>query len=228
MNTGIQDAFNLGWKVALVEHAHSPFSLIKTYQEERLPIAADMLEQTTTLLRQEFAGQRNGAFSQLEVNYRWSSIVVDEQQAAGADMGVYPDEPDLREMDLRAGDRAPDALGLINIESSSSTRLFDVFGVSYHTVLIFSANPALCTAVHRAIAKYPVGVIRTALICLGKPPPVNAGIVGFVLEDSYGHAYDAYPSDRCALTVVRPDGMIGAIVQAVDGLTRYFDRVFRV
>src|SRR3954468_13913115 len=46
LNIGVQDAVNLGWKLAQVVHGTSPESLLDTYQAERHPIAARVLENT--------------------------------------------------------------------------------------------------------------------------------------------------------------------------------------
>jgi len=46
LNIGVQDAVNLGWKLAQVVHGRSPESLLDTYQDERHPIAARVLENT--------------------------------------------------------------------------------------------------------------------------------------------------------------------------------------
>ncbi len=46
MNTGIQDGYNLAWKLAMVVRGHSRLELLETYNEERLP-NAKMLTQTT-------------------------------------------------------------------------------------------------------------------------------------------------------------------------------------
>jgi 2-polyprenyl-6-methoxyphenol hydroxylase-like FAD-dependent oxidoreductase len=51
MNTGIQDAYNLGWKVGQV-FSGAPDALLDTYEEERLPVAASLLGITTKLHRQ--------------------------------------------------------------------------------------------------------------------------------------------------------------------------------
>ena len=56
MNTGMQDAYNLGWKLSAVL-AGAPASLLDTYEEERLPIAAWLLGATTKLHRQVFQVQ---------------------------------------------------------------------------------------------------------------------------------------------------------------------------
>jgi 2-polyprenyl-6-methoxyphenol hydroxylase-like FAD-dependent oxidoreductase len=46
MNTGLQDAYNLGWKLSLVLKGKASPSLLDTYQEERLPVARAVLHQT--------------------------------------------------------------------------------------------------------------------------------------------------------------------------------------
>src|ERR687891_535498 len=56
LNTGVQDAVNLGWKLAQVVHKTSPESLLDTYHAERHPVAARVLRNTmaqVALRRQE-------------------------------------------------------------------------------------------------------------------------------------------------------------------------------
>jgi 2-polyprenyl-6-methoxyphenol hydroxylase-like FAD-dependent oxidoreductase len=56
MNTGIQDAYNLAWKLALVERGIADDSLLETYQAERHPIGVQLLR-TTDRLFSVFGGQ---------------------------------------------------------------------------------------------------------------------------------------------------------------------------
>jgi hypothetical protein len=54
LNTGVQDAVNLGWKLAQVVRQTSPESLLDTYHAERHPVAARVLRNTmaqTALMR---------------------------------------------------------------------------------------------------------------------------------------------------------------------------------
>jgi 2-polyprenyl-6-methoxyphenol hydroxylase-like FAD-dependent oxidoreductase len=54
LNTGVQDAVNLGWKLAQVVHQTAPESLLDTYHGERHPVAARVLRNTmaqTALMR---------------------------------------------------------------------------------------------------------------------------------------------------------------------------------
>jgi 2-polyprenyl-6-methoxyphenol hydroxylase-like FAD-dependent oxidoreductase len=46
LNTGVQDAVNLGWKLAEVVHQTAPESLLDTYHAERHPVAARVLRNT--------------------------------------------------------------------------------------------------------------------------------------------------------------------------------------
>ena len=46
LNIGVQDAVNLGWKLAQVVNGTSPESLLDTYQAERHPIGARVLKNT--------------------------------------------------------------------------------------------------------------------------------------------------------------------------------------
>jgi 2-polyprenyl-6-methoxyphenol hydroxylase-like FAD-dependent oxidoreductase len=46
LNLGVQDAVNLGWKLAQVERGRSPESLLDTYEAERHPVAARVLQMT--------------------------------------------------------------------------------------------------------------------------------------------------------------------------------------
>ncbi|MFB7722029.1 rifampin monooxygenase [Nocardia sp. NPDC056100] len=46
LNLGVQDAFNIGWKLAAVVNGWGPANLLDTYAAERRPVAADVLENT--------------------------------------------------------------------------------------------------------------------------------------------------------------------------------------
>ena len=46
MNTGLQDSYNLGWKLALVVQGHADAALVDTYEQERIPVAKRLLETT--------------------------------------------------------------------------------------------------------------------------------------------------------------------------------------
>jgi 2-polyprenyl-6-methoxyphenol hydroxylase-like FAD-dependent oxidoreductase len=51
MNTGLQDAYNLGWKLALVVKGQADPALLDTYEKERLPVAQRLMQTTDRLFR---------------------------------------------------------------------------------------------------------------------------------------------------------------------------------
>jgi 2-polyprenyl-6-methoxyphenol hydroxylase-like FAD-dependent oxidoreductase len=46
MNTGLQDAYNLGWKLALVIQGRADPALLDSYEQERMPVAQQLLKTT--------------------------------------------------------------------------------------------------------------------------------------------------------------------------------------
>lgn len=237
MNSSIQDAFNLGWKLALVQKGLASASLLDTYTEERLPVIAEMLKQTTELLNKTVSNniaedqsgwKRDEILLQLGVNYRWSSIVVDEESSSD----IVKDDPYGARSgnQLHAGDRAPDAPGLVHAKGGDdSTSLFKVFGPSHHSVLIFSQSSEQSSSILAALDTLPKGLVRFVVIRRSSAPSgLDDGIKAeFLLDDKKGHAYEAYRlSEGCFVVVVRPDGVIGAIVRGRDGLERYFKGIF--
>jgi 2-polyprenyl-6-methoxyphenol hydroxylase-like FAD-dependent oxidoreductase len=65
LNTGVQDAVNLGWKLAQVVHGTSPESLLDTYQAERRPVAAGVLRITLALTALQRGDDRSKALHEL-------------------------------------------------------------------------------------------------------------------------------------------------------------------
>ena len=121
LNTSIQDAYNLGWKLAAVLRGGAPETLLDSYEEERLPIAAGMLELTTRVHRGET--RRGASTSQLHLGYRDSSLSAETRTG-------------LPEGALRAGDRAPDG-------RPGGVRLFDAFRGPHWTLLAVGTDAAL-------------------------------------------------------------------------------------
>ncbi|MEU8779140.1 FAD-dependent monooxygenase [Streptomyces sp. NPDC048606] len=113
LNTSVQDAYNLGWKLAAVLTGAADAALLDTYEHERRPVAADMLGLTTRIHRGE--ARRGAATRQLGLGYRRSPISVETR-------------PDLPEDALRAGDRAPDG-------APGGIRLFDAYRGPHWTLL---------------------------------------------------------------------------------------------
>ncbi|AHH19231.1 putative pentachlorophenol 4-monooxygenase PcpB [Nocardia nova SH22a] len=118
MNTGIQDAYNLGWKLAAaLDGDDGPLG---TYEPERREVARQVLGLSAELLNKHVEGhedamERGPETHQLGISYR-----------RAGDTAV-----------LTAGDRAPDA-PLLRADGSS-LRLFDLFRGPHATLLSFGA-----------------------------------------------------------------------------------------
>lgn len=123
LNTSVQDAYNLGWKLGAVLRGEAPASLLDTYEEERLPNAAEMLGLSTKVHRGE--ARRGEATRQLGIGYRESSL-TEETRPAGEG--------------LRAGDRAPN-------RTVAGVRLLDAFRGPHWTLLALGTKaPAIAAA----------------------------------------------------------------------------------
>ncbi len=83
LNTSVQDSYNLGWKLASVL-AGAPETLLATYEEERRPIAAEMLGLATKLLDAAKRGsmRRGREVQQLDLGYRTRHWRWESQSAA--------------------------------------------------------------------------------------------------------------------------------------------------
>ncbi|MEV6496205.1 FAD-dependent oxidoreductase [Streptomyces prunicolor] len=111
LNTSVQDAYNLGWKLSAVLRGEAPASLLDTYEEERRPNAAEMLGLSTKVHRGE--ARRGEATRQLGIGYRESSLTEETRAASDG---------------LRAGDRAPN-------RTIAGVRLLDAFRGPHWTLL---------------------------------------------------------------------------------------------
>ncbi len=117
LNTGVQDGYNLGWKLA----DGSP-ELLDSYEIERRTVAARVLGVSTELLQKyvdgdEDAHRRGEDTQQLDITYRGGPL-------APAGTGT-----------LRPGDRAPDA-PLVDA-NGKRVRLFELFRGPHATELLF-------------------------------------------------------------------------------------------
>jgi hypothetical protein len=65
LNIGVQDAVNLGWKLAQVVNGTSPESLLETYHAERHPVGARVLRNTMALTALQRRDDRNEALREM-------------------------------------------------------------------------------------------------------------------------------------------------------------------
>ncbi len=220
MNTGIQDAYNLAWKLALVERGLADESLVDSYQAERHPVGVKLLR-TTDRLFSAFGGQNPlarlargrvapllagrvltrpwvrqrfvGLLAQLRVHYPNSPLSAEDGSG-------WRDAP-------APGDRAREADVMID---GRAGRMHEVFRGTQHTVLLFTglddeALPAveLCRIAERIEQTYQ-GLVKARVVTAERFADHPAA-----LGDPTRSAHRQYGVTSACAFVVRPDKYIG-------------------
>jgi 3-(3-hydroxy-phenyl)propionate hydroxylase len=223
MNTGIQEAFNLGWKLAAVMLGRAPERLLDTYHAERHPIERDVLRQTSfatqlaeagrgplKLLRERvmpalatFGPLRDAArqtVSELAIQYRRSPLTLERVLDGGP----------------RAGERAPDAL--VHVLDGPLGRapgvgcIFDLHDPAFFSLFLLVApngaaplDPMMDGEPARDAALDGLSAAVERLL----PGGVRIWRVTDMLGDGAPPLAEAYGRTRPAFYLVRPDGYIG-------------------
>jgi 3-(3-hydroxy-phenyl)propionate hydroxylase len=105
LNTGVQDAVNLGWKLAQVVHGSSPETLLDSYHAERHPVAARVLRNTMA----QIALLRPDARSKAARETMAELLAMDEpRKRLAAEMSGLGIRYDLGEGHPLLGRRIPD------------------------------------------------------------------------------------------------------------------------
>jgi FAD binding domain len=204
MNTGIQDAYNLAWKMALVLKGRAPKSLLESYEAERLPVGADVVARTRA--QSERIGRTEGkqdrlADTQILINYRNSKWV--KESLTQLPPALAP----------RAGDRAPDCDGLRMENVRSPLRMFDILRGTSFVLLIYYSDPiqpeqvSFLEGLAASLRSGHGPVVRVIVVSnVERRNPVIIGVTALGdTDDAFAAAY--HPgSETCYL--IRPDGYI--------------------
>jgi 2-polyprenyl-6-methoxyphenol hydroxylase-like FAD-dependent oxidoreductase len=204
MNTGIQDALNLTWKLALVLQGLAKPALLASYDAERHYNAKRLLSRVGPATR--MANLRNPVA--IEVRNQVIHVLghlgmsrVMPQAMSMLDV-AYPESPIISESHPswlsrgpRSGERAPDAEGLLVSDHHEPQRLFALWSSDpRHQLLVFGTEKIQLPA-------SPLYTI-TNIVKAGLP---SDGII----VDSEGHAHEAYAVHKDgAIYLIRPDGII--------------------
>jgi 2-polyprenyl-6-methoxyphenol hydroxylase-like FAD-dependent oxidoreductase len=241
MNTGMQDAFNLAWKLALVQRgAGQAEPLLQSYSVERSAVGDQVLknaERFTTLatlrspitrwLRNHLAPIL-GSFQlmrdkirddwfELSINYRHSPLSAEKWP--GLTGG------------LQAGDRLGDA-PLVSTVDGSPTTLFAAIRGRQHALLLLPGSNAreavsqLLTIAAETAREFPDVLAAHLVLGAGVAAPSPAVPGAQVWLDVDGRLHRKLHANDRTLLLVRPDGYIGYRCQPADGeaLRTYMSR----
>jgi 2-polyprenyl-6-methoxyphenol hydroxylase-like FAD-dependent oxidoreductase len=226
MNTGIQDAFNLGWKLKLLTTGRGDVEAIaESYFQERHPVAEKVVRETSRLLHfgimsqpalrmarrvilpifaeiEPFQQRASFALSGLGISYSTGSLIE-------KDSGAFPHHHPHA---LVPGALARDA----QIQRSGSPgSLWRELLHPGHSLLLFSGNSPSDGVVDLiSAAMHDVGdaAIRTFVIWQGttKQPVSSAWNQATVLLDPDGVAHTRYGAREFCWYLIRPDQYIAA------------------
>jgi 2-polyprenyl-6-methoxyphenol hydroxylase-like FAD-dependent oxidoreductase/heme-degrading monooxygenase HmoA len=208
MNTGIQDAWNLGWKLALAVRGLGSPSLLDSYDAERRPAGKAIVDRAVAIAFTDEMDMEDERAQfllemQMTMNYAGSPLVGEVTDRAGFDGGPEP------------GHRAPDVLGLRRFGVAHAVRLFELTRGTHSTLLLYADAGAdedqvlglekLATSVRQATG----GQVHPYLIT-APDLPVPALVDLPVLRDADSGFRDAYGmGGGTAAYLVRPDGHVG-------------------
>jgi 2-polyprenyl-6-methoxyphenol hydroxylase-like FAD-dependent oxidoreductase len=241
MNTGIQDAYNLAWKLALVIEGRAPDSLLDSYHDERHPVGRVLLRTTDRMFNVAathnplfiaarnflaprilpwFMGERSRRartfrfISELGIKYPDSPIVGEELDGGGKAFRRGPG----------AGHRAPDG-PLRPVGTERDITLFSRLDEVPHHLLLFGGRGDFGEEALDLIAGYGGG-IRPHLIFAGDPGEVGEEIPAYV--DQTGTLRERYGIAGTGYYLIRPDGYVAFRAPGTDlsPLRAYLKRVF--
>ncbi|MGY1605902.1 FAD-dependent monooxygenase [Geodermatophilus sp. SYSU D00700] len=209
MNTGIQDAWNLGWKLALAVRGLAAPGLLDSYEAERRPAGKMIVDRAVSIAFTDEMDMEDEKAQfllemQMTMNYAGSPLVG--QTPGGETLPAGP-EP---------GHRAPDVQGLRRFGVAHPLRLFDLTRGTRSTLLLY-ADPGASEEQVLALEKLAVGVRQQsrgeveAYLVADPDLPVPLLVDLPVVRDAdrtFAAAYGVAGAGT-AVYLVRPDGHVG-------------------
>jgi 2-polyprenyl-6-methoxyphenol hydroxylase-like FAD-dependent oxidoreductase len=212
MNTGLQDAFNLGWKMALAWHGVGGGALLDSYEAERRPVAlrvvatGDAFEGNQTVTAHEARAARDEGIRHMLVD----AASTHQEAAAAAEIDrLYASSTVIvgapREQ-LAPGELLPNTIAVVSAEGAPCA-LHELTHRTGHTVLVIGGHGAAPERVKALVAAQEE---------LAKVSPVIDAVFGFwatARQDGIGEIDTAVAKQLglhgVTVLAVRPDRYIG-------------------
>lgn len=212
MNTGIQDAYNLGWKLALAVRGAAAPALLDSYHAERHPVGEEVVGRTVRAAREGLTAGDDVQTAmlrqaQLLVNYVDSPIVASDGGDASA--GPLP------------GERAPDATGLRRRAIAGPVRFHESLRHTGHTLLLWATSPSAWQAAVDLAESLTHRVAGDLRAVVAVPAALeDEAVFGTTLIDGQANLAAAYgfaaADEVPQACLIRPDGYVSYRSAAVD------------
>ena len=221
MNTGIQDAYNLAWKLALVTRGSAPESLLDSYEAERRQVAEDVIA-TTKLVT-----DRAEIFAELSAKARkklCAKMVISDPERLRARRHTEELDLDYRQSPItiesrqqfaggpHAGAQAIDAAPL-RLNGQTMT-FFELLRGPLHTLLWFAGcehsrpSKALLDKAETAAELYH-DIMRVCIVVPGSGSSFAVSAPGVtIVVDQEQALHDRYAAETECLYLIRSDGYI--------------------
>jgi 2-polyprenyl-6-methoxyphenol hydroxylase-like FAD-dependent oxidoreductase len=225
MNTGIQDAYNLAWKLALALRGVAAEDLLDSYQAERHPVGEEVVGRTVRHARSGFETDPDEPSivirreAQLLVGYHDSPIIVPAAHAPAGPVGVPA-----------PGERAPDCGGLHGDIATYPVRLFDLLRGCDHTLLLYAdsaSDAADFTRLADLVRRRTHGRVEIYAILAPGVHPEHPALLPPVLRDTAGEFRTGYSPASPEAILIRPDGHV-SLRAAPPGTAVLMDHLSRV
>ncbi len=246
MNTGIQDAYNLAWKLALAIHGKASDNLLDSYHAERHPVAEGVLRATgmmtkmITVENPKLKKLRNTSLQNLaklpafrhtmadqmaevKINYHKSPIVANEA-INWLDLSKLTSNMAFAK-GPKAGARLPEQAVARLQAPNDSLSLYELLKGPQHTLLLF-AYQSTQQQVQQLMAigdwakQYYPGLMQAFLILTDAhqitPESLNEAWQSNVLIDANAQCHARYGAKAASIYLIRPDKHIGYRGQVID------------
>ncbi|SBT42718.1 FAD-dependent monooxygenase [Micromonospora auratinigra] len=227
MNTGIQDAWNLAWKLALAVRGIAAPGLLDSYETERRPEGEEIVGRA---VRMAFTDELDRADLERQFLQEMSMLL---SYAGSPLVGESVTDPEALRGGPAAGDRAPDVEGLRRPGVGHPLRLRELTRGTRHTLLVYADSSADEETLHAAaelcaeVRRQASGELDAYLV-LSPDARAPRLLAPPVVVDADGGYRAGYAVAGTALHLIRPDGHIGfrSCPLDADGLRKHLHLIF--